>query len=147
MLRVWGGGIYETDEFYDICDELGVLVWQDFLFACALYPEEQPIKNLVEQEVHYNVSRLSHHPSLVLWNGCNENLWGYRDWKDAESNDKRWQDYDNVDGRTWGKGLVSFRIDYLFCNQRLRPQEFRVMPNDGLSDHSPLYARLRFDFH
>ena len=51
MLRVWGGGIYETDDFYDICDEKGMLVWQDFLFACAAYPEEEPIKSEVEAEV------------------------------------------------------------------------------------------------
>ena len=96
MLRVWGGGIYETDDFYDLCDEMGVLVWQDFLFACAAYPEEAPFKSLVEQEARDNVARLSHHPSLVLWNGNNENLWGYRDWG--------WQKNRLVDGRTWGPG-------------------------------------------
>ena len=50
MLRVWGGGIFETDAFYDLCDEMGILVWQDFLFACAAYPEEEPFRSLVEQE-------------------------------------------------------------------------------------------------
>jgi len=80
MLRVWGGGIFETDDFYDICDELGVLVWQDFLFACAMYPEEQPFAGEVEAEARYNVARLAHHPSLAIWNGCNENIWAYRNW-------------------------------------------------------------------
>ena len=96
MLRVWGGGIFETDEFYDICDEMGVLVWQDFLFACGMYPEEEPFKSEVEAEARYNVARLAHHPSLAIWNGCNENIWAYRDWG--------WKDSDEVKGRTWGLG-------------------------------------------
>jgi beta-mannosidase len=94
MLRIWGGGSYETDEFYDICDREGVLVWQDFLFACAAYPEEVPMKTLVEEEARFNIARLSKHPSLVLWNGCNENLWGWFDWG--------WQE--KVKDRTWGAG-------------------------------------------
>lgn len=97
MLRVWGGGIYETDTFYDLCDEMGMLVWQDMLFACAAYPEEEPFRSSVEQEVRHNVARLSRHPSLVLWNGCNENLWGYHDWG--------WKREKRVPaGRTWGPG-------------------------------------------
>ncbi|MGB7156971.1 MAG: glycoside hydrolase family 2 TIM barrel-domain containing protein [Tepidisphaeraceae bacterium] len=96
VLRVWGGGIYETDAFYDICDEMGVLVWQDFLFACAMYPEEEPFKSEVEAEARYNVARLAHHPSLAIWNGCNENIWAYRDWG--------WKDSEEVKGRTWGLG-------------------------------------------
>ena len=79
MLRVWGGGIYEDDEFYDACDELGLLVWQDFLFACAAYPEHL-LAEEVEAEAHGNVSRLMHHASLAVWNGNNENIWGYWDW-------------------------------------------------------------------
>lgn len=104
MLRVWGGGIYETDEFYDICDELGILVWQDFLFACAAYPEDEPIKSEVEAEARYNVARLAHHPSLVLWNGCNENIWGFHEWAcDAEGGgEKPWKD--QLAGKKWGAG-------------------------------------------
>ena len=75
MIRVWGGGIYEDDAFYDVCDELGLLVWQDFLFACAAYPEEEPLRAEVLAEARDNVARLASHPSLVLWNGNNENLW------------------------------------------------------------------------
>ncbi|MCJ7707590.1 MAG: hypothetical protein MUO38_08250, partial [Anaerolineales bacterium] len=76
MLRVWGGGIYEHDVFYEICDRLGILVWQDFMFACAPYPEED--RNFVEEvrsEVRYQVMRLRNHPSLALWCGNNENQW------------------------------------------------------------------------
>ncbi|MFI5678885.1 glycoside hydrolase family 2 protein [Streptomyces cellulosae] len=80
LVRVWGGGIYESEDFYDACDELGLLVWQDFPFACAAYPEEQPLRGEVEAEARENVVRLMPHPSLVLWNGNNENLWGFRDW-------------------------------------------------------------------
>jgi beta-mannosidase len=80
MLRVWGGGIYETDDFYEVCDERGILVWQDFLLACAAYPEEEPLWSEFEAEARENVARLASHPSLALWNGGNENLWGYMDW-------------------------------------------------------------------
>ena len=80
LVRVWGGGIYESDAFYDACDELGILVWQDFAFACAAYPEEEPFPQEIEAEAADAVVRLLPHPSLILWNGNNENLWGHEDW-------------------------------------------------------------------
>ena len=76
-------------DFYDVCDELGLLVWQDFLFACAAYPEEEPLRAEVEAEARENVVRLMPHPSLVLWNGNNENLWGFRDWDWEEALGRR----------------------------------------------------------
>ncbi|GGK78474.1 glycoside hydrolase family 2 protein [Mangrovihabitans endophyticus] len=94
LVRVWGGGIYESDDFYDACDELGLMVWQDFLFACAAYPEENPLRDEVEAEARENVARLMPHPSLVLWNGNNENIWGWFDWD--------WRD--QIGDRTWGAG-------------------------------------------
>ncbi|TCN40202.1 beta-mannosidase [Kribbella orskensis] len=94
LLRVWGGGIYESDDFYDVCDELGVLVWQDFLFACAAYSEEEPLRGEVEAEARQAVTRLSRHASLALWNGNNENIWGYVEWG--------WRA--PLAGRTWGEG-------------------------------------------
>ncbi len=94
LLRVWGGGIYERQEFYETCDRLGLLVWQDFLFACSAYPEEEPVRGEVEAEVRENVARLMPHPSLVLWNGNNENIWGYFDWG--------WQEV--LGNRPWGAG-------------------------------------------
>jgi beta-mannosidase len=94
LVRVWGGGIYESEDFYDACDELGLLVWQDFPFACAAYPEEQPLRGEVEAEARENVVRLMPHPSLVLWNGNNENLWGFRDWD--------WEP--GLAGDSWGEG-------------------------------------------
>ena len=80
LLRVWGGGIYESEEFYARCDELGVLVWQDFLFACAAYAEEEWLATEVEAEAREGVTRLMPHPCLVIWNGNNENIWGYVQW-------------------------------------------------------------------
>ena len=73
MVRIWGGGYYETDEFYDDCDRLGLLVWQDFAFACAPYPfDRKDFLQNVRDEVVYNVKRLRHHASLALWCGNNE---------------------------------------------------------------------------
>ncbi|MFC9693505.1 glycoside hydrolase family 2 protein [Kribbella sp. NPDC056951] len=94
LLRVWGGGIYETDDFYDICDEQGVLVWQDFLFACAAYSEDEPLWSEVEAEAQQAVTRLSKHASLAVWNGNNENIWGYVEWG--------WRA--PLAGRKWGEG-------------------------------------------
>lgn len=80
MLRVWGGGIYERECFYDACDELGVMVWQDFMFGCALVPDDkESFRELVNHEVNYQIERLRNHPSLVLWCGNNENQWIFRE--------------------------------------------------------------------
>ena len=79
-LRVWGGGIYESDEFYGLCDEMGILVWQDFMFACSLYPGDKEFLNSVEKEARYQVNRLKDHPSIVLWCGNNEIAWAWHNW-------------------------------------------------------------------
>ncbi len=97
LLRVWGGGIYEREEFYDVCDELGILVWQDFLFACAAYSEEEPLRSEVEAEAREAITRLAAHPSLVIWNGNNENIWGFVDWG--------WRS--QLQGATWGDGYYT----------------------------------------
>ena len=94
MLRVWGGGIYETDTFYEECDAAGIMVWQDFLFACATYPEEEPVYSEIEAEAREAITRLMPYASLVIWNGNNENIWGYFDWG--------WQDV--LGNRPWGAG-------------------------------------------
>ncbi|CUU03246.1 beta-mannosidase [Candidatus Thermokryptus mobilis] len=75
MLRVWGGGIYEDDYFYEKCDELGIMIWQDFMFACASYPEFQEFIENVKNEAIQVVKRLRNHPSIVIWCGNNENEW------------------------------------------------------------------------
>ncbi len=94
LLRIWGGGIFESSDFYAECDERGIMVWQDFLFACASYSEEEPMRSEVLAEVRDNVVRLLPHPSLVLWNGNNENIWGYYDWG--------WEK--RLEGKSWGLG-------------------------------------------
>ncbi|GAA4975605.1 glycoside hydrolase family 2 protein [Actinoplanes utahensis] len=92
LLRVWGGGIWESGDFYDVCDERGVLVWQDFPLACAAYAEEEPLRSEILAEARENITRLTPHPSLILWNGGNENIWGHEDWQ--------WKE--QLDGATWG---------------------------------------------
>ena len=80
MLRVWGGGIYENDIFYDLCDEKGIMVWQDFMFANAMYPDDEQFFNSVRDEVIQNIVRLRRHPSIVLWCGNNEIEEGWFNW-------------------------------------------------------------------
>ncbi|XP_072403176.1 beta-mannosidase-like [Diabrotica undecimpunctata] len=73
MLRVWGGGVYESDYFYDLADEYGILIWQDFMFACAMYPTSDSYLENVVEEVRHQVNRLRSHPSIALFAGNNEN--------------------------------------------------------------------------
>ena len=77
MIRVWGGGIYEQPEFYHLCNRLGLMVWQDFMFACGAYPDEPEFEALVRREVQQVVRSLQHHPCLALWCGNNENEWNW----------------------------------------------------------------------
>ncbi|KAL8732792.1 MAG: hypothetical protein Q9181_003830 [Wetmoreana brouardii] len=83
MIRIWGGGIYEEQAFYDACDELGVLVWQDFMFACGNYPAHGDFLDLVKREATANVKRLRHHPCIVIWAGNNED-YQYRETENLE---------------------------------------------------------------
>jgi len=88
-LRVWGGGIYESKKFYDLCDRLGVLVWQDFMFACAAYPIYREFLDEVEAEAIYQIKRLRNHPSLLLWCGNNENEWLHQAGSLKKGNEQR----------------------------------------------------------
>lgn len=81
MIRVWGGGFYESEDFYDLCDKYGILVWQDFIFSCSIYPLNDPkYIDEVHQEVIDNVERIRHRASLALWCGNNEMDWGWESW-------------------------------------------------------------------
>lgn len=80
MLRVWGGGIYEKEDFYDLCDEHGILVWQDFMFACSLYPVEGAFAENIRREAEYQVKRLRNHPCIALWCGGNECVVAWHTW-------------------------------------------------------------------
>ncbi|KAJ7688293.1 glycoside hydrolase superfamily [Mycena rosella] len=84
MVRLWGGGIYEPDVFYDTCDELGILVWQDFQFACGVYPAHDSFVASVRKEAEDNVKRLRHHPALALFCGNNEDYQMVLQWGDVK---------------------------------------------------------------
>jgi len=87
MLRVWGGGVYEDDYFYELCDREGVLVWQDFMFACTMYPYEGKLRESILAEAEDNIRRLRNHPCLALWCGNNENSSMWYTWG-IQSGDK-----------------------------------------------------------
>ncbi|UKB78169.1 beta-mannosidase [Chryseobacterium sp. MEBOG07] len=100
MIRIWGGGIYEDDEFYKACDENGILVWQDFMFAGSFYPADEAFLNNVKEEVKDQVNRLQNHPSIAIWCGNNEIdeaivNWGYQKQFKYSKNDSLqvWKDY------------------------------------------------------
>ena len=80
MLRLWGGAVYEEDIFYKLCDEKGILVWQDFMFACAMYPADEIMQRRIRHEAEDNVRRLRNHPCLALWCGNNEIDEGWHQW-------------------------------------------------------------------
>ncbi len=98
MLRVWGGGIYEDDLFYQLCDARGIMVWQDFMFACALYPGNGKFLKSAAAESYEQIERLRQHPCMALWCGNNENseAWNHWGWQMSFSEAQRkqlWRDY------------------------------------------------------
>ncbi|WP_297089222.1 glycoside hydrolase family 2 protein [uncultured Draconibacterium sp.] len=108
MLRIWGGGIYENDLFYELCDEAGILIWQDFMFACAMFPGDEAFLDNVRHEAIDNVKRLRNHPSIAMWCGNNEILAAWKGWgwenaeraKSEENADKIWQAYVDIFHKT-----------------------------------------------
>jgi beta-mannosidase len=127
LLRVWGGGVYESETFYRLCDEFGILVWQDFLFACAAYPEDERLANEVAAEAADNVQRLLPHPSLVLWNGNNENIWGWFDWD--------WQAL--IGDRTWGLGYYLETLPAIVADGDPNRPYWAGSPYSGTMDIHP----------
>lgn len=111
MRRVWGGGIYEDDSFYEACDELGVMVWQDFMFGCGNYPTSPQILESIQQETVFNVQRLRHHPSIVIWVGNNE------DYQVQESEGLTY-DFEDKDPESWLK--TDFPARYIY--EKLLPE-------------------------
>ena len=97
MLRVWGGGIYESPDFYDLCDELGIMVWQDFMFACAMFPGDAGFLENVRAEAEYVVKELRHRPAIALWCGNNEceEGWFHWGWKERYPATV-WDDYEKI---------------------------------------------------
>lgn len=103
MIRIWGGGAYEDEAFYKACDENGILVWQDFMFAGSFYPSDNVFVENVKEEVKYQVRRLQNHPSIALWCGNNEVdeaivNWGYqKQFKYTKEDSLQvWKDYRKV---------------------------------------------------
>ncbi len=101
MLRVWGGAIYEDDYFYQLCDQNGILVWQDFMFACALQPGDEKHLENIQLEAEYNVKRLRNHACIALWCGNNENLmawhnWGWKDNYKPDISAFLWRTYERI---------------------------------------------------
>lgn len=119
MIRVWGGGIYENDYFYELCDKYGILVWQDFMFACTLYPGNESFLNSVSKEVDYQVKRLRNHPSIALWCGNNEidvawqnfnpnGDWGWKKAYNANQRKQIWSAYDTIFNKILAKAVHSY---------------------------------------
>lgn len=122
MLRVWGGGVYAEDAFYDECDKKGILVWQDFMFACAMYPGDDDFLQNVKNEVIDNVNRLQNHPSIALWCGNNENDEGWKNWGwqkqyqySKSDSTKIWNDYKKLFHE-----LIPQTLDSLLSNKENR---------------------------
>ncbi|KAI1473381.1 glycoside hydrolase family 2 protein [Daldinia eschscholtzii] len=136
MIRVWGGGIYEEQAFYDACDELGILVWQDFMFGCGNYPAWPSLLDSIKREAEENVKLLRHHPSIVIYAGNNE------DYQYAESVNLTW-DQNNEDAESWLK--ADFPARYIY--EKILPDVCRELtpsvhyhpgsPWGGVDTHDP----------
>lgn len=127
MLRVWGGGIYENDIFYEKCDEKGILVWQDFMFACAMYPGDKKYLENVDIEAEQQVKRLRNHASIALWAGNNENSEGWHRWG--------WQNgrSENEKKEIWN--------NYLKVFDSILPNIVKKYSNTSYWESSPKYGR------
>ena len=134
-LRIWGGGIYESDHFYELCDEMGIMVWQDFMFACSMYPANDDFLDSVEKEARYQVNRLKGHASVILWCGNNEIASGWLSWGWKEELPiSVWQDYKKLFHELLPK----------VCNE-LDPERFYwpSSPGHGIdqSDEDQIYGK------
>lgn len=140
MVRIWGGGIYEADLFYDLADEFGMLVWQDFMLACAAYPEDAEFAAQLESEAREQIVRLMTHPSLALWNGSNECRQAYAGWdgyrRDLRDDDRE----DNGLGygeRGWGDRYYAELLPRLL--HELDPTRYYLPSSPmSLSDYAPV---------
>lgn len=142
MLRVWGGGIYENDVFYDLCDKYGILVWQDFMFACSMYPGDDAFLENVRLEAIDNVKRLRNHPSVALWCGNNEidvawqefnekGGWGWKQQYNAEQRKAIWHAYDTIFHAILPKVVAEYDPDKFY---------WPSSPMAGWKKHSDLKA-------
>jgi beta-mannosidase len=115
MIRVWGGGHYESDDFYDLCDEKGLLLWHDFMFSCALYPATTDFLNNVRQEAVHQVKRLRDHACLALWCGNNENVGALKWYPESKANRDRYLiDYDRLNEGVLGNTVRELDPERVF---------------------------------
>ena len=109
MIRIWGGGQYERTDFYDLCDEKGLLIWQDFMFACSLYPADKAFLANVRAEAEHQVTRLRDHACMAVWCGNNENLGAMEWFKESKDNrDVYLIDYDRLNEGVIGNVVDTF---------------------------------------
>lgn len=128
MIRVWGGGQYEKELFYDLCDELGLLVWQDMMFACAMYPATPDFLNTVEPEIRYQVQRLKHRACVAIWCGNNEDLGALSWYEESRKDPARYLvDYDRLN-----EGVVGRIVRELDPSRTWWPSS----PSAGMGDYS-----------
>ncbi|KAI0154412.1 glycoside hydrolase family 2 protein [Xylariaceae sp. FL1272] len=116
MVRIWGGGIYEHDTLYDACDELGIMVWQDFAFACASYPTYKSYLVSFEKEARQNIRRIRSHPSLTLWCGSNEDY-------QVQERYKLEYNYEDKDPESWLKSTFPARYTYEYLLPKIVSEE------------------------
>ena len=122
MLRVWGGGIYENDVFYELCDKYGIMVWQDFMFACSMYPADIDMQRKIKLEAEQNVRRLRSHPCMALWCGNNEindawYNWGWkRDYEKQSKDiaDRIWNEYQTIFHKILPEAVAAYDPDLAY---------------------------------
>ena len=141
MLRVWGGGIYEDDYFYDLCDRNGIMIWQDFMFACSMYPAEGAMLDNIRQEAIDNVIRLRNHPSIAIWCGNNECLeaWHGWSWKTRYAQQ-------GVDSIIWNQYDTLFHKELPAIVSAYSPKTF-YWPSSPFSRYDGIAEANKGDFH
>jgi beta-mannosidase len=128
MLRVWGGGQYESDDFYSLCDRMGILVWHDMMFSCALYPATPSFLSSVEREIRHQVKRLRDHPCIALWCGNNEDVGALTWYPESRQNRDRYiVDYDRLN-----EGVIGRVVDECDPTRTFWPSS----PSAGRGDYS-----------
>ena len=114
-LRVWGGGIYEKDTFYNLCDKYGIMIYQDMMFSCSTYPSTPSFLNEVEKELEYQIPRLQIHPCIALHAGNNEDFGAISWYEESKNNRTRYiMDYDRLNNGLVGKKIREIDPNRLF---------------------------------
>jgi beta-mannosidase len=130
MIRVWGGGVYENDYLYELCDQKGILVWQDFMFGNNLYWVDDEFYSLVEKEANYQVKRLRNHPSIVLWCGDNENEWIWKRGWNKQHDPNIWEDYKKINQQLLPKTVAQLDPERLYWRSSPSSGSDSLFPND-----------------